>query len=249
MSKDLQTIVAGWRFEPSAINARWITGVDGRPHIQLRLDLGLLQMEPTGRPDGARPRGHGSLLDHYLAREQETGKSGEPIVLGENECHELQQEAAQYYYRYLSLYALRDLDRVIEDTGHNLRIINLAERYAEDEELAWQFAQFFPYVRMMNARARAERAVEQRNFAEAVDVLERGIHEIRAFWGEYGDEEDVEECREIGALLELLAGVEDLRPRSEADRLRDELEEAVAAEDFERAARLRDRLRGPPPTG
>jgi hypothetical protein len=248
MNKDLQSILAGWRFDPSSVNARWIMGGDGRPRVQLRLDLGVLQMEPAGRPDGTRPKGYPSLLEFYLHREEETARGAAPLVLGDAECQELQQEAAQYYYRYLALYALRDLDRVIEDTDHNLSIINLVERYADDEDLAWQFAQFFPYVRMMHARASAERSVEHKDFDGAIASAESGVNDIRSFWDDYGDEEDVEESREIDVLLHLRDEILGLRPKTEVDRVRDELDEAVASEDFERAARLRDKLRALKPS-
>ena len=37
--------------------ARKIVGEDGKEKLQVRLDLGLLQMELNGRPDGERPHG------------------------------------------------------------------------------------------------------------------------------------------------------------------------------------------------
>jgi hypothetical protein len=51
-SKDLRLITTDWPYEPGQINVRKIRGVDNRIKIQMRLDLGLLQMEMTGRPDG-----------------------------------------------------------------------------------------------------------------------------------------------------------------------------------------------------
>jgi len=65
VSKDIKPILADWPHEPGKISVRKIRGRDGRVKIQLRLDLGLLQMEAEGRPDGERPYGHESLLEHY----------------------------------------------------------------------------------------------------------------------------------------------------------------------------------------
>ena len=39
----------------------------------MRIDLGLLQMELDGRPDGQRPHGFESLLDYYEARRKKAG--------------------------------------------------------------------------------------------------------------------------------------------------------------------------------
>lgn len=68
MSPDLTAILQDWPYEPGQINARLIRGDDGEPKIQLRLDLGILQMEAEARPDGQRPHGFDSLLEYYEAR-------------------------------------------------------------------------------------------------------------------------------------------------------------------------------------
>jgi len=65
MSLDLTRILQDWPYEPGQINVRLVEGDDGRPKIQMRLDLGLLQMEVSGRPDGQRPHGFDSLLEYY----------------------------------------------------------------------------------------------------------------------------------------------------------------------------------------
>src|SRR6476661_1144366 len=64
-SKDIAAILKGWDYEPGTINVRKINGTDGSPKLQMRLDLGLLQMEMTGRPDGVRPHGFESLLEYH----------------------------------------------------------------------------------------------------------------------------------------------------------------------------------------
>src|SRR5437764_8130492 len=73
ISKDISAVLKGWDYESGTINVRKVAGLDGVPKLQMRLDLGLLQMELTGRPDGQRPHGCESLLDYYegLLREHE----------------------------------------------------------------------------------------------------------------------------------------------------------------------------------
>ncbi|TVQ63239.1 MAG: hypothetical protein EA378_02845 [Phycisphaerales bacterium] len=68
MNRDLTELLREWPFEPGRINVRVIRGSDGEPLIQVRLDLGLLQMRTEGRPDGQRPHGFDSLLDYHEDR-------------------------------------------------------------------------------------------------------------------------------------------------------------------------------------
>jgi hypothetical protein len=63
--KDITPVLKGWDYEPGTINVRKINGVDGSAKLQMRVDLGLLQMEMSGRPDGVRPHGCESLLDYF----------------------------------------------------------------------------------------------------------------------------------------------------------------------------------------
>lgn len=243
MSADLNSILGDWPYNPSSINARWIISHGGKRLVQLRLDLGVLQMEVEGRPDGQRPYNHESLLEYYLEREEAEGVDLAAFEIGASACAELQQEAAQYYYRYISLYALRDLDGVIADTDHNIGILELVSRHVEDDDLVWQLLQFYPYIRMMNARAVAEKAAEEHAYDDAIVALEEGIEDIRNFWRDEGDEEDEEESREIELLTDLLSDLRGSRPRSQTDLLQDELSRAIATENYERAATLRDALR------
>lgn len=65
MNLDLTELLRSWPFEPGKINVRLIQGADGEQKIQVRLDLGVLQMELDGRPDGQRPHDFDSLLEYY----------------------------------------------------------------------------------------------------------------------------------------------------------------------------------------
>jgi hypothetical protein len=65
---DIGKALKGWTFEAGQVNVRLIRGNDGRPKLQLRLDLGLLQMELNGRPDGKRPHRSLTELDFQLSK-------------------------------------------------------------------------------------------------------------------------------------------------------------------------------------
>lgn len=244
MDKDISGILAGWDYDPRRVTARWITGKDGRPKVQLRLDLGLFQMEAEGRPDGARPHGFPSLLDYYRDLEQSLPQNHPALVLNEEACSDLQQEAVQYYYRYIAFYALGHLEGVIRDTQHNLDIMSHIERHAADPEQAWQILQFYPYVRMMHARAAAEQAEAQGSLEQAIALLEAGISDIEQFWAVHGDEEvPVGELDEMIVLQEQLRHLRGKLPVNPLQRLRDRLDLALKEEDYEQAARLRDQIR------
>src|SRR5260370_1403715 len=68
MSLDLNTILKDWPHENGNVKVRKIAGLDGREKLQLRVDLGVLQMEMTGRPDGQRPHNCESLLEYHQRR-------------------------------------------------------------------------------------------------------------------------------------------------------------------------------------
>jgi tetratricopeptide (TPR) repeat protein len=241
LNYDISGILRNWEYDPTSVSARWIKGRDGKMKVQLRLDLGLFQMEIEGRPDGTKPRGYPSLLDYYRSLEKTSPQAVKAMKLDAEACSELQQEAMQYYYRYLSLYALRHFEGVIQDTEHNLGIIELVSRHTEDEDLKWQFLQFYPYVRMMNARAKAEQAAETKKHEDAVAALQKALDDIQAFWQEYGENESGG-TPEIDLLNDLLGQARKRQPQSPTDRLKEQLDHAIAVENYEKAAALRDRL-------
>ncbi len=245
MSKDLSVLLHGWDYNPNEVTVRRVLGIDGREKIQMRLDLGVLQMELNGRPDGRRPHGYESLLEYHLERKEraETGEFWEDWALDGDECAELKQEAMQYYYRYLSLFHLGDYWSVIRDTERNVRAFDMIRDHATEESDKMSLEQFRPYVLMMNARARACIALEEKNYDRALELIESGTEHIRDFFHDVDREDLIESCREIQFLEEWSERIRSNRPLTPADRLRRELSQAVEQEDYERAAKLRDQIR------
>lgn len=68
MDFDIGPLLESWEYQPGQIVARKFVGKDGKEKIQLRVDVGILQMNADGRPDGKRPMGCASLYDHYQVR-------------------------------------------------------------------------------------------------------------------------------------------------------------------------------------
>ena len=241
MSKDISPILSGWDHDPEEFQVRIVTGIDGRDKLQRRLDLGLIQMELGGRPDGERPHGFESLLDYHESKAGEA-KAPDEYKLDADACADLMREGVQYYHRYLAAYHLRRFDLVARDTSRNLRLFAFAVKHASDRRDGVQFDQYRPYVTMMKARAIGADAMDRNDHAAALKSLDEGIEAIRAFLREYGQEEDELQCRELSKLLRIRREVEQGRPVGPAERLEQQLELAVTLENYEEAARIRDQI-------
>src|SRR3954468_20444698 len=185
-SKDITPVLRGWDYEPGTINVRKVSGIDGSPKLQMRQDLGLLQMEMPGPPDGRRPHGYESLLEYFetqLADHRRRHHGSEDgFHLSRNQCQSLRDEAMMYYWRYLSLFVLEDFSGVVRDTARNLRVLDLCGTYAVEEHDRLILEQYRPYITIMNARAAASLLLDQRRYADALDVIHEGMDSIKDFF-------------------------------------------------------------------
>src|SRR6266478_2214528 len=243
MSLDLNTILKDWSHENGNIKVRKIAGLDGREKLQLRVDLGVLQMELTGRPDGQRPHNCESLLEYHQKRAARAEEKGEGYELTPEQCAELQQEGIQYYHRYLSLFQINDFAGVVRDTQRNLDLFTFVTEHTDREELSWSLQQFRPYVLMMNTRARASILLSEGKFAEAMREIQRGRDAIADFFQRSNFPELASKSSEIAFLDEWLEEVRAKRPLSKLEIMQREVETAIASELYERAAELRDAIK------
>lgn len=244
--KDINRLLRDWSFDSSKVNVRRIIGDDGKEKIQLRLDLGILQMEIDGRPDGKRPFGNESLLEYHLGLLKNFKKKITPDAefrLTRDECAALQQEAIQYYHRYLSLFHLGEYDGVVRDTTRNLKVFDLIRKYAEDPKDRQAFDQFRPYVIMMNIRASASLLLKTKNFKKAIAVIHKGIDKLEEFYLENEFEAQLNSSPELGFLRRWLDEIGDIKPTDPIKKLKHELDEAVKKENYELAAKIRDQLK------
>jgi hypothetical protein len=243
MNLDLDDLLRDWPHEAGQIKVRKILGSDGKEKLQLRIELGVLQMNTTGRPDGQRPHGAESLLAHHqdLAREQEA--IGKEYSLSAEECGELQQEGIQYYHRYISLFQLNDFVGVIRDTQRNLDLFTFIAAHTDREDVVQSFEQFRPYVLMMNTRAKASLELEREDYDAAVRQIERGMEKIREVYTEAANAEAAANSPELAFLDEWLSEVRQKRPMTKLEKLQREMDNAIANEAYERAAELRDAIK------
>src|SRR6185295_20308148 len=149
MNFDISNLLENWDYQPGQIIVRKLTGRDGQDKIQLRVDLGLLQMNAEGRPDGKRPMGHPTLFEYQegrLKKHMDEHGGDDNFRLKPDDCAKLQLEALQFHHRYICLLELQDFEAVVRDTTRNLAVFNFVARYAESEDLAWALQQFRPQL-------------------------------------------------------------------------------------------------------
>ena len=244
MNFDISDILGGWPFEPGQVIVRKIAGSDGREKIQMRLDMGLLQMEMTGRPDGQRPYGQESLLAHYehmLQRHRQDNGTDAGFELDEKACEMLRAEAVMYYHRYLAMFVLEDFETVEHDTMRNLRVMDLCNAYAVEQADRFVLEQHRPYVLMMRTRARSQAALRDQRPKQALSAVREGIEDIHAFSERFGGGLG-EDPPELIILNALAREIETRIPVDPLARLQSELAAAVDEERYEDAAHLRDML-------
>jgi hypothetical protein len=248
MDVDISQLLEHWDYRAGEVVVRKFKGKDGREKIQLRVDLGLLQMNAEGRPDGKRPFGHDSLFEYYQARlykrlaAQENG--AETFKLNAEDCAKLQLEALQYHHRYVCRLQLGDYAGVVCDAERNLEVFAFVGKHAVSEDLAWSLRQFQPQLLMILTRARALESMEADDYPGpgAIQRVAQGLEDIRDFYREHKPDL-IEQSGELHSLETWLAEIRANRPLSARERLEQALSDAVQCEDYEKAAQMRDALR------
>jgi hypothetical protein len=247
MDFDISSLLEQWDYQPGQVVVRKFKAKDGTEKIQLRVDLGLLQMNAEGRPDGKRPFGCPSLLEHHQARLHKYlaahAGSDDGFKLGAEDCAKLQLEALQYHHRYICLLQLEDYPGVVRDAERNLAVFDFVAKHAESEELAWSLQQFRPQVQMILTRARGAQALAVQDHALAVQHIEAGLEQLRAFYHDHAQADNAEASAEVQSLETWLDEVRAKRPLSRREQLERALHEAVRCEDYEKAAKVRDVLK------
>ena len=151
---DLSNTLRDWPYEAEKISVRKILGSDGIVRIQMRVELGVVQMEADHRPDGARPFGCDTILDYHRKRLQaHLTMNGTPLgfALTPQECHGLRVEGSMFYRRYVAYFVLEEYDSVVRDTSHSLDILDMCHEHAMEPEDRESLEEFRPYILMMNA--------------------------------------------------------------------------------------------------
>ena len=235
---DIDFILRGWPFKPGVIAARLVRAGDGREVLQMRVEMGLLQMEVTGRPDGEHPGG---------ADTASNGSGSWPASKGEAFALE---RAAMHGDRPRVLAVLSPADLLpgaaaVRPRGGRRRVHagtdGLCGRHIRPTP-QWTLSheQYRPFVLFHRIQAAAMLALQQSGAEAAIETINRGLGEMRQVFVKFGAEEQFDQD---GLVSQLAAMKESLREEYRVGKtLAEQLADAVAAEEYERAARLRDQI-------
>jgi len=249
---DLHNTLRDWPYESEKISVRKILGADGVVRIQMRVELGVVQMEADHRPDGARPFGAETLLAYHKQRLQshlDANRMALGFALSPQECHGLRIEASLFYRRYVAYFVLEEYDRVVRDTSHSLEILDLCHEHAMEMDDRIALEEFRTYILMMNARGHAFAALDELQPDSALAHVNRGIMNIRACFERQERLDLADTSEEIRILRGLAREINAKVPSDSLLVTRKALREALDHERFEEAARLRDELKHLYPQG
>ncbi len=235
--KHLDTFFKQWPYEFGDVAARRVEGSDDRPVLQLRIDMGVLQMEVEGRPDGSRPDGFDTYYDCLLALAFEEGKQFE---LDDERCAEIDREFVQFYHRRLAWLALREFHNAVADADHTLGLMDFSSAHAPDEEWADLHEQYRPFVLFHRTQALALAQIDAADPEAAIAALDDGLRRLRDVFARHDMLDEYEDDELVVKLVEMketLAEHYDLEAP-----LSQQLAEAIAHEQYELAAEIRDRM-------
>jgi len=235
--QDLDRLLREWPYEPGDVSARLVKAADGREVLQMRVEMGILQLETENRPDGQRPGGLNTYFDHLVQISRDEGKGFE---LSTEQCAAADREFLQYYHRRICWLALRQFRRAARDADHSLAFMDFVRKHSPDEEWTLSHEQYRPFVLFHRTQAAALAKLEELGPESALQELNDGLQQFRELFTEYDAEEQYEDDELVRRLIDLKDALREqynVKPS-----LSEQLAEAVAAEEYELAARLRDEL-------
>ena len=203
----------------------------------MRVEMGLLQLEVSNRPDGQRPNGADTYFDYLLA---EAIHVGDDFQLSEEQCGEVDREFLQFYHRRICWLQLRDFARAVRDADHSLAMMDFVKVRSPNDEWTESHEQYRPFILFHRTQAAALAALEESGPEEAIGQINRGITRIREVYEQNDALEDFDDDEMVGRLEQLK---EALRDHFHVGRtLNEQLAEAIASEQYELAAKLRDEI-------
>jgi hypothetical protein len=244
--------IQGWPYEPSPgeVIAREVQARDGRTVLQIRVELGVLQLEVSGRPDGTRPHGFATYLDYLRYRASSAvrgngpGASKAPWRMTQDHCNAADREFVQFYHRRVAWLALMRYDKALRDADHTLALMDFVAEHGINDEYIASHERFRGLVLFHRNQAAAALALERRRPEEAIDIVREGIAQLARHQDEWFAGRDPDESPDQTLIEQLQILEQEIRKNFAVEKtLREQLDEAVACEDYERAARLRDQIR------
>ena len=234
----IDEILGDWPYDPDAVSVRMVKGNDGRELIQMRIEMGLLQLETSGRPDGQKPKGVDTYFD-YLRRKSD--QRGSDYLFSEEECAEADREFVQYYHRRICWLAMREFRKAVKDADHTLGLMDLCRTHSPDEDWTISHEQYRPFVLFHRIQADALAELDASGPESAVQTVNQGLESLKQVFEEHGIDANFDDNELVLRLHEFR---ETLREKFDVGKtLSEQLAEAIAAEEYERAAEIRDAIR------
>ncbi|MEE2642917.1 MAG: UvrB/UvrC motif-containing protein [Planctomycetota bacterium] len=237
-NENIDRILEDWIFDPNSLMVRKAYGDDGRGVLQMRIDLGVMQLETSGRPDGSKPNGFESVYENLF---HESLERGEDFEMDDTRCFDVDREFVQFYHRRICWLQLKEYENAVRDADHTLKLMDFCRLHSPDEEWTLSHEQYRPFVMFHRIQAAAFAAIERDEGAEsAIEEINTGLEKLRILFEEFSSEENFEDEELAQRLIELR---EELRKKYQVGQtLTEKLSDAVAQEQYELAAQLRDEL-------
>jgi hypothetical protein len=238
--QDIDAALRDWEYRPGSVQARLIEA-GGRQLLQMRVELGLLQLEVKNRPDGTRPHGFATYYEYLRQQARAQERAGEPFVLNEDQCQEADREFVQFYHRRICWLALRQYESALHDADHTLAFMDFVRDHSPSEEYTQAHEQYRGFVLFQRTQGAAALALERNDPEAAVDAIRTGLEQMRTFFVAFEAEEQMEEdgmvqhLRRMESVLRQQHGIQ--------ATLQEQLDLAVANEEYEKAAQIRDALK------
>lgn len=241
--QDLRLILRDWGFRPGYERARDVVGQDERHYFQLRCDLGVSQLAARGHPSGKTFEGFESLLEVEEKRQEEfidaNAETFNRFRIPASMCQKLGGESYEYYLRYKAAFVLNQWDVAIQDARRNYRALMLVDYYGEPrKDQREQTREGRGRVIGMLYKAKTQKLLAEGKPEIAWRVARTGMRRIN---------KAVRQGRAVptsdfSLLRELAEACAKRMPSNSPIRLRQELRDAIRQQEFEKAAKIRDRL-------
>jgi hypothetical protein len=136
---------------------------------------------------------------------------------------------------------LKEFSLAVRDADHTLKLMDFCQQHSPSEQWTLSHEQYRPFVLYHRTQAAALELLQHDDGAElAIEEINRGLEMLHTLFVEFEAEEQFEEDELVQRLSEFR---ESLRDRYEVGKtLQEQLADAVAAEHYELAAKLRDKM-------
>lgn len=193
--RDITSILQEWEIDAGTVTARRVTDSDGSEQIQLRIPMGLLQLSPDDRPDGARPDGFVTMLARLRDLVDQDHKT--PTA---EQWFDLDREIMQYYHRRIAMLSLAEAERrdellreaaadyarVVRDADHNLEIMDFIKQHNTDAAYINMHEQYRTFVLSHRTLGAGLYWVCRNEPEEALDTIHVGLKRLEQAHKERG---------------------------------------------------------------